>query len=493
MGSNAMTLEFATSQNPHCGTLLTFAQFLLVALTGIRKQLVINHGPAKRRPTTHEAIVARVVQDVLERQHGKLPAKGHLENVPIGVAFTGSSEWTKKLRDDVATKLEESHGKQVLDMLRKEGAGGIALVVANDVTPGSMDMVVQVVEDKKEASPEATLAVDYTDPAAPLISSDSRSRRSLLPRIRFKRPRIPIRVWLIQVTLFFVTSLLNNLALGYNVNLAVHIIFRSGGLSANLLLGWLAGKRYSRMQVASVILVTFGVMAATLSVKAGGKGDYRTQSASAGSYAIGILLLTIALLLSAGMGLAQERAYNKYGRHWEEGLFYLHFLSLPMFGFVGKDLLTQFKMANASPRVEIRAASLVTGGYYFVPGSPLVSPVPAPFGNRILGMWMMNQIERWIIWWDMFVPALSIPSFWIPVMLNVATQWICVSGVHRLTSRVSSLTVTLVLVIRKAVSLGISVVVIQGSSGNVWLWGGAAAVLLGTILYSMDGQRRKEK
>jgi len=55
------------------------------------------------------------------------------------------------------------------------------------------------------------------------------------------------------------------------------------------------------------------------------------------------------------------------------------------------------------------------------------------------------------------------------------------------------LTVTLVLVVRKAVSLGISVILIQGNSGNVWLWGGAAAVLIGTVMYSIDGARGKKK
>ncbi len=58
---------------------------------------------------------------------------------------------------------------------------------------------------------------------------------------------------------------MNNVALGFDVNLAVHIIFRSGGLSASLLLGWLSGKKYSRTQVLSVIFITVGVASATLS------------------------------------------------------------------------------------------------------------------------------------------------------------------------------------------------------------------------------------
>jgi len=49
------------------------------------------------------------------------------------------------------------------------------------------------------------------------------------------------------------------------------------------------------------------------------------------------------------------------------------------------------------------------------------------------------------------------------------------------------------LVIRKAASLGISVLLVQGRTGNVWLWGGALLVLLGTVMYSMDGARQQKR
>jgi UDP-xylose/UDP-N-acetylglucosamine transporter B4 len=42
------------------------------------------------------------------------------------------------------------------------------------------------------------------------------------------------------------------------------------------------------------------------------------------------------------MGLAQDAAYTKYGRgHWEEGMFYLHFLSMPMFAILKDDIAAQ--------------------------------------------------------------------------------------------------------------------------------------------------------
>lgn len=44
--------------------------------------------------------------------------------------------------------------------------------------------------------------------------------------------------YLIQVVLFYVITLLNNVAYGYHIPMSVHIIFRSAGLVINMLLGW---------------------------------------------------------------------------------------------------------------------------------------------------------------------------------------------------------------------------------------------------------------
>ena len=90
------------------------------------------------------------------------------------------------------------------------------------------------------------------------------------------------------------------------------------------------------------------------------------------------------------------------------------------------------------------------------------------------------------------LPNLHIPAFYIPLLLNVITQLFCVSGVNRLTSKANSLTVSLILVVRKAVSLGISVLLLGGSKGNLCLWIGAAAVLAGSIGYTL-GTRVSQK
>ena len=61
---------------------------------------------------------------------------------------------------------------------------------------------------------------------------------------KLKKTVVPLTHWLFLVTLFFIVSLLNNIALGYNISMPLHIIFRSGGLIVNMIMGAIIlGKR----------------------------------------------------------------------------------------------------------------------------------------------------------------------------------------------------------------------------------------------------------
>jgi UDP-xylose/UDP-N-acetylglucosamine transporter B4 len=197
-----------------------------------------------------------------------------------------------------------------------------------------------------------------------------------------------------------------------------------------------------------------GVVFTTISTRPGHQASSLTGGSSGISYAIGIAILTGALLLSSAMGLAQDKAYAEYGRgHWEEGMFYLHFLALPMFLPLTADISQQVHIVNTSPPINILS---------------FTSTQSLNDSSGIGG-------------------GIHVPVFWIPLVFNIATQLVCVSGVHRLTAKVSSLTVTLVLAVRKAVSLVLSVIVIGGGQGDRWLWSGSLLVLSGTMLYTWDG------
>jgi UDP-xylose/UDP-N-acetylglucosamine transporter B4 len=60
---------------------------------------------------------------------------------------------------------------------------------------------------------------------------------------RFRPRRIPLLVYFAQVVLFYLVSVLNNAAFAYHVPMAVHIIFRSGGLVVTMILGWLISNK----------------------------------------------------------------------------------------------------------------------------------------------------------------------------------------------------------------------------------------------------------
>lgn len=98
----------------------------------------------------------------------------------------------------------------------------------------------------------------------------------------------------------------------------------------------LKGRRYSVPQVVSVLLISAGVILATLSApprrpRAGAAASAMAQDGSGAGlmgafdlrYLVGIGLLALALFLSALMGLFQQETYEKYGDGvWKEGLFY---------------------------------------------------------------------------------------------------------------------------------------------------------------------------
>lgn len=61
---------------------------------------------------------------------------------------------------------------------------------------------------------------------------------------KLKKRAVPMGRWAVQVVLYATTSLLNNVAFAYEVPMTVHIIFRSGGLVVNMVMGWaIRGRR----------------------------------------------------------------------------------------------------------------------------------------------------------------------------------------------------------------------------------------------------------
>jgi len=93
------------------------------------------------------------------------------------------------------------------------------------------------------------------------ISQFDRTRAPLF----LKPNQVPIRRWLINILLFFTINVLNNHAFSYNISVPIHIILRSGGSITTLIAGYLWGKRFTRMQIFAVTLLTIGVIVAAWS------------------------------------------------------------------------------------------------------------------------------------------------------------------------------------------------------------------------------------
>lgn len=75
------------------------------------------------------------------------------------------------------------------------------------------------------------------------------------------------------------------------------------------------------------------------------------------------------------------------------------------------------------------------------------------------------------------------PEQWIYLIGNILTQYICISGVYVLTTECSSLTVTLVVTLRKFISLLFSIVYFNNPF-TIYHWIGTILVFVGTMIFT---------
>uniref|UniRef100_A0A3P9HI71 Solute carrier family 35 member B4 n=1 Tax=Oryzias latipes TaxID=8090 RepID=A0A3P9HI71_ORYLA len=255
-----------------------------------------------------------------------------------------------------------------------------------------------------------------------------------------KKAVIPIRNYMIMVTMFFTVSVVNNYALNFNIAMPLHMIFRSGSLIANMILGVIIlKKRYSTGKYLSIALVSAGIFICTImsakQVSASSEGSEEESFSVFVHWLIGIAMLTFALLMSARMGIFQETLYKQYGKHPKEALFYNHCLPLPGFLLLSTDI---YNYCN-----------------HFSQSTPVLVPVV----------------------------GLTVPIMWIYLLINVITQYVCIRGVFILTTECTSLTVTLVVTLRKFLSLIFSIIYFQNPF-TAWHWLGTFVVFVGTLLYT---------
>ncbi|KAK2026990.1 UAA-domain-containing protein [Colletotrichum zoysiae] len=269
------------------------------------------------------------------------------------------------------------------------------------------------------------------------------------PPFFLQENKVPLRRWIVNIVLFFSINVLNNHAFSYDISVPVHIILRSGGSITTMIAGTLYGKRYSRIQILAVILLTFGDSSKT------------AERSDKPAFGTGLIILFVAQVLSAIMGLYTEETYKKYGPQWRENLFYSHLLSLPLFLPFAPSLIRQFRRLASSPPLSLPTLGYLSG----------------------LGLGENTGGEA---------AEFHLPSQLAYLATNVLTQYACIRGVNLLAAVSSALTVTIVLNIRKLVSLLLS----------IWLFGNrlAAGTLIGAIivfgaggLYSLDSRAKTSR
>ncbi|KAE8145783.1 UAA transporter [Aspergillus avenaceus] len=339
----------------------------------------------------------------------------------------------------------------------------------------------------------------FTSPSFLSISSG--------PRSFFLNERvIPLRSWLVYTAFFVTVNLLNNWAFAYKISVPLHIILRSGGPVASMAVGYLFNtKRYSQGQILAVAMLTVGVVAAALS-DARGKDqsisvNYRQDDLTMASTLIGFTLLVLAMLLSAFQGIFADRLYESYGRdHWKEALFYSHTLSLPLFIPTYSHLLSQWRALFSSPSLlsEVSIIAAKNMSFFSNPAEPLSTTVLASsnevsvdsfftpiiyIANRLVAGVGIREPLRFIL--------ASIPIRVFYLSMNAMTQYLCIRGVHLLSAKTSSLTVTIVLNVRKLISLLLSIYLFGNSLAPGVLMG-AFCVFFGGALYGLEGARLKK-
>lgn len=273
---------------------------------------------------------------------------------------------------------------------------------------------------------------------------DRYQKSPLFPGFQLKKPTTPLWWYVLLTSIFWTVSLLNNVAYNFEISQPLHMVFRSSSLAVSLLLGFvLFRKSYNWTQVSGVIIVTLGIFATTFADTKGpicgpnGCGavfDYALSLADSRKVT-GVLILCLGLFLSAFLGHLQSWGYQHFqARDQHEAMFFQHFFSI----------------------------------FFFLPFSSSLS--------EHARMWTQTEPFYFGVSW-----------LWINVIGNLITQYICVRGVYLLVSTAGPVTTTMVLTVRKFLSLIISVTFFQ----NVWTvshWIGTLLVFGGALIYGLHAQ-----
>jgi UDP-xylose/UDP-N-acetylglucosamine transporter B4 len=222
----------------------------------------------------------------------------------------------------------------------------------------------------------------------------------------FKKRELSLFYMVAITVVFWSVSTINNVVFKYHISVPLHTIFRSSSLVSTVIIGFfIFGNKYSVAQVVCAVTVTVGLVFLTLATSNHVAEETAKTAEGEAMYAewlIGLAMLCLSVGLSAALGMLQDRmnieARAKFGSstpRWREAMFYNHAMSLLGFVFYASQIKEQ------------------------------LSTLPS--------------------------------ELYVPIAINVLTQYVCIRGIFILVESTSAFTLTFVITLRKFMSLLFSV------------------------------------
>lgn len=258
----------------------------------------------------------------------------------------------------------------------------------------------------------------------------------------FGERRLPLSAHLQLFVTAVGFSLLSNAGLASGLPMSLALVLKNGHVLANMAVGALSGKRYSRRQLLAVLVITVGLLLATAAQSGGGGGSGGAGGSGGGGGApegerpwFGVLCMVGALLMRAAGGIVQERTFSAHGIHTVEMIFGRAALAIPIF----------------ASRVET----------------------------------LRSTLSLWSRVAPMTVLGLSLPTMWLLLGAEVATDHGTKLATTRLIGETSALTVTLLFTLQRFLSLAVSAAVFSPAGASPMLWAGIVLVGAGSVGYAL--------
>ena len=178
-------------------------------------------------------------------------------------------------------------------------------------------------EKLSKSEPGCTGLLTFAQYVVALIGGVPSARKHL------SSPAIPFRVHMAFTLLMFVTAYAGNRSVEFSLPFPIYLIIKSSNLIASMAVGCLFGKAYTRGQAMAVLVMTAGVVLATLANSSGGSSTAAASMSFDTQVLAGASLCALSTLSMALLGCYQESAFRIYGQHHKEAIFYIHALGLP--------------------------------------------------------------------------------------------------------------------------------------------------------------------